>query len=669
VIIKSVGIDNYRCVQHEVLTCGRLTALVGANGSGKSTFLNAIDLFYSTSQKVVSEDFYDGDVGNSIQITVTFCKLDESEKKRFQKYIQGDELSVVRVLSFQDGKLIDKHHGITLQNPDFVNIRKAGTATAMKPLYSQLQEGQKYKNLPKWKKQEDALAALDEWEAANQQECRWELDDGQFFGFKQVAQGYLGACTRYLYIPAVRDAAADASEGRGSPITQLMDLVVRSLVQNRTDFKEFREQSDRRYGEIFNPANLTELGGLADDLTKTLQQYIPDSAVDLDWLTFSGIDIPMPQARLKLLEDGYKSEVERAGHGLQRAFIMSLLQHLAVAQAKAGAETSLPEVSSTTQAVGNEKSVKMPNLILAIEEPELYQHPGRQRHLTNILMQLSRGQIRGVVEQTQVMYCTHSPLFICLDRFDEVRLARKAQGAAGKPKVSQLITKSLDNIADRLWTADGMPAPKYTGETLRPRLVSLLDQVSEGFFASKAVLVEGPSDRAAIIGAALASDHDLESMGISVIPCTGKHGVGTVAAVFISFRIPIYCVWDSDENTAQPRGPCEKCKRPFNKKSDPSENRRLLRLLGMTEEDWPSYIKERSACFRTDRETVTKAEIGEDLFDRILDEEMVRFNIRERDHALKNPRVVSAVLKSASTLGKTSPSLNLIVKNVMAMKD
>jgi putative ATP-dependent endonuclease of OLD family len=668
VIIKSVGVDNFRCVQHEVLTCGCLTALVGANGSGKSTFLNAIDLFYSTSPKVVLEDFYNGDVGNSIRITVTFRELDESEKKRFQKYLQDDELSVVRVLSLEEGKLIDKHHGSTMQNPDFVNIRKAGAATAMRPVYSQLQESEKYKGLRKWKNQSDALAALDEWEAVNQNECQWELDDGQFFGFKQVAQGYLGACTRYLYIPAVRDAAGDATEGRGSPITQLMDLVVRSLVQNRTDFKEFREQSDRRYGEIFNPANLTELGGLADDLSKTLQQYIPDSAVDLDWLTFSGIDIPMPQAHLKLLEDGYKSEVERAGHGLQRAFIMSLLQHLAVARAKADAEASMPEPSSMTQAVANEKSVKMPNLILAIEEPELYQHPGRQRHLADILMKLSRGQIPGVAEQTQVIYCTHSPLFISLDRFDEVRLARKVQVAEGKPKASRLITYSLDYVADRLWTAEGMTPPKYTGETLKPRLAALFDQVSEGFFASVAVLVEGISDRAAIIGAALASGYNLESMGISVIPCGGKHGVGTAAAVFIPFLIPTYCVWDSDEQTTQPVAPCEKCKRPLDKESNPAENRRLLRLLGLPEEDWPSHIKEKSACFKTDRETVVKAEMGEEVVNRILDEQMTLFNILKRDHALKNPRVVSAVISSASKLGKISPSLDLIVKNVLAMK-
>jgi predicted ATP-dependent endonuclease of OLD family len=180
----------------------------------------------------------------------------------------------------------------------------------------------------------------------------------------------------------------------------------------------------------------------------------------------------------------------------------------------------------------------------------------------------------------------------------------------------------------------------------------LFDQVSEGFFASVAVLVEGISDRAAIVGAALASGYDLESMGISVIPCGGKHAVGTVVAVFIPFRIPTYCVWDSDENAAQPVAPCEKCKRPYDKESNPSENRRLLRLLGLSEEDWPSHIKDKSACFKTDRETVVKAEIGEDVFERILGEEMTRFNIRKRDQALKNPTVVSDAIKSASNLGR-----------------
>ena len=106
-----------------------LTALVGANGSGKSSFLKALDLFYSTSQKLSAEDFYNGDTKKNIQITVTFCSLDDSEKRHFKKYLQNNELSVVRVLSLEEGKLSDKYHGSTLQCPDFVDVRRVGGAT------------------------------------------------------------------------------------------------------------------------------------------------------------------------------------------------------------------------------------------------------------------------------------------------------------------------------------------------------------------------------------------------------------------------------------------------------------------------------------------------------------------------------------------------------------
>ncbi len=581
--LAAVVVENFRCIEYEALTCENLVALVGANGSGKSAFLKAIDLFYDTSPRLAPEDFYNGDTKRSIRITAVYVDLDEAERNRFGKYLQNDELSVVRVLSLVEGKPSDKYHGSTLQAPDFVQIRRAGTASAMKEIYAKLLEKEEYKGLRKWKNQLDAMAALTEWEQANPGACKHELDEGQFFGFKQVAQGYLGTSTRYLYIPAVRDAADDAAEGRGSVITQLMDLVVRSLVQNRADFKEFKESADRKYGEIFSPSKLKELEGLADGLTNTLRQYVPDSAVDLQWLSLSGLNIPMPQATLRLIEDGYKTGVERTGHGLQRAFIMSLLQHLAIAQARADAGAA-PEPDAAVTNVGK---IKTPNLILGIEEPELYQHPGRQRHLADLLTKLSKGQIPGVAERTQVIYSTHSPLFVSLDRFNEVRVARKVPGETGFPRRSQLTTRTLDFVAERLWQADGMPGAKYTGATLQPRLAALFERVSEGFFASVAILVEGDSDRAAVIGAGLANGCDLEAQGVSVIACGGKSNVCTTAAIFISFGIPIYCVWDSDEHEGEAAGACEQCKRPFDRKGNPLENRRILRLLGVQEEDWP----------------------------------------------------------------------------------
>src|SRR5205823_13884394 len=100
------------------------------------------------------------------------------------------------------------------------------------------------------------------------------------------------------------------------------------------------------------------------------------------------------------------------------------------------------------------------------------QQPGRQRHLSKILMHISRGVIPGVAERTLIIYSTHAPLFVSLGRFNEVQLTRKRGVQGGGPKVSRLTTRSLDDVADRLWRAEGMPNPKYTGQTLEPRCSS-----------------------------------------------------------------------------------------------------------------------------------------------------------------------------------------------------
>ncbi len=72
-----------------------------------------------------------------------------------------------------------------------------------------------------------------------------------------------------------------------------------------------------------------------------------------------------------------------------------MLQHPALAQMPAGEpSTETAEEVSTTN---------MPNLILGIEEPELYQHPNRQRHLSRILLLLAEGSIRGVAEKTKLI--------------------------------------------------------------------------------------------------------------------------------------------------------------------------------------------------------------------------------------------------------------------------
>lgn len=56
--ISSIRVRNYRCIEDEKLDCDALTVLVGRNGAGKSSFLRALELFYSPAAKYTQDDFY-----------------------------------------------------------------------------------------------------------------------------------------------------------------------------------------------------------------------------------------------------------------------------------------------------------------------------------------------------------------------------------------------------------------------------------------------------------------------------------------------------------------------------------------------------------------------------------------------------------------------------------
>jgi putative ATP-dependent endonuclease of the OLD family len=667
-IIESVNIRNFRSILDETLYFEHLTALVGANGSGKSSILRALDLFYSQSPKIDNDDYYNENTSNDIVVAVTFKDLGD-ERELFSKYVQDNKLRVERVFIWNNGKVIPRYYGFSLQNPKFKDIREAfeikDRGKKARELYENLFADGEYISLPGWSNIKTVQENLRQWEEQNAEKCERHRDDGQFFGFNEVALGYLGKYTKFLFIPAVRDASYDATEGRGSVITNLMDLVVRSVLAKKDAVKNLREKTQLEYTEIMDPAKLPELTTLADNLTKTLKTFVPDARIDLSWLALEQVDIPMPKAEIKLVEDGYPSAVSRTGHGLQRAFILTMLQHLALAQTI--------EVSSESQDKAElpaVQGIKIPNLVLAIEEPELYQHPNRQRHFAKILMLLSRQKIPGVIEKTQIIYGTHSPLFVGIDRIEQIRLLRKVSNGNDKPKITRIFSTNLDEIGESVWEIEGKPtADKYNRQTILPRLQTIMTPwMNEGFFSDVAILVEGEDDRAAILGIAKANDYELEGNGFSVIPCGGKTNMSRPYLIFKKLNIPLYIIWDGDYGQGETQGVCKECGRRLDKKPDPKENHRLLRLVGLKEEDWPEYINDLFACFKRDLETTLKDEIGPDIFEKCIERCQSEFCITKRKHAIKNPRVIMNIIKYAKELGCTSQSLDEIAEKILLLK-
>lgn len=644
-VIQEVQVKNFRSIQNASFTCDSLTALVGRNGTGKSSFLSALELFYDQSANVNADDFYAGDDSLEIEVALTYSELSEEENEFFATYIDGGMLSVVRVFSNKTGIKSGSYHGLRLQNPDFAEIRAVDGRRNTINKYNEFKSNGKYTSLPTIRSADQATQALAEWEEAHPEECIRMRDDGQFFGFTGVGQGYLGRYTRFIRVPAVRDATDDATDKRGSSISEIMDLVVRSVVSTRKDIATFKEQTQKQYEEILDPSKLTELTALEVQLSQTLKQYAPDAGVSLSWSDLTEIVIPMPEAEIKLSEDGYKSAVQQTGHGLQRAFILTMLQHLVAAR-------EMERASTDGLASNNGKDAEVttvPNLVLAVEEPELYQHPSRQRHMASVLLQLAQGSVPGVAKQTQVMYATHAPLFIGLDRFDQIRIIRKAEGSLGFPKTTTVTSVALNTVAEKLWDLDGQIGDRFTPTTLRPRMQAVMTPwMNEGFFADVVVLVEGVGDHAAVLAVARSMGIDLESINICVIPCLGKNNLDRPAVVFLEFGISTYVIWDSDCGPSDPVS---------------EKNQRLLRLVDATQTNPSHGVYGNHACLSGNLESILRSEISETVFDELLSLACDEFGMK-RKQAIKNPIVLSKVILDANAQGFESETLCKVVKKI-----
>lgn len=650
--IASIQVENYRCILDATLPCERLTALVGANGTGKSSFLRAIELFAATAPKMTEDDFYNRDTTAEVRITLRLSDLSSSAQDLFSAYVNDGSLTVTRTFRLIDGKVIAKYYGMRLQIPEFAPVRGSSAVAEAKKVYDDLRAHTDFAGLPAWRSRDQAAQAMADWELQHPDRCQLLTEENQFFGFAEVATGYLGRFIRFIFIPAVRDASLDATEGKGSPISELMDAAVRKTLAAREDVKSFWYDTQQRYSDLMNIEQIPDLERLRGNLNLSLKTYLPAANLHIDWSTLPTLQLPLPQAEVKIEEDGYAAPVSKTGHGTQRAFILSVLQQLAVS-----ASEGMPGIQDQAK---DGIPDDLPTMVLVIEEPELYQHPNRQRTFARTLLKLAEGEIPGVAHTVQVVYGTHCPHFVGVDRFHQVRVLRKLSRGEDQPRATsvrqaegQVVAHKLQQV---LQACGSYPdrGPNFTWETLRPRLQTIMSQhVNEGFFADVVVLVEGELDRAAIIATAYFLDIDLESMGVSVIACGGKPSLDRPLLIFREFGIPVYTVWDGDKGT---------------KGAPARENHLLLRLHDVPPEDWPAtQVKSTFACFEKNLESTLKHELTQSTYEEICQLCSEEFSISAAAGGLKHVAFFEAMLRHSSTYGKVPATLREIVLSVASM--
>jgi energy-coupling factor transporter ATP-binding protein EcfA2 len=263
--LERARIKNFRSLRDIEVTFGAHTALIGGNGAGKSSILKAIEKFYSTSKNCDADDFFGRDQGQPIEIELTFHQLSNQEAAAFEDRVRDGKLVVTRI--FDGGSSSGRYHGVVPQIPEFVAVRTQPSATQKRTAYNFLRENNPlFADLPSAGSAAAVDQALLDWEANHHDQLVLLPDDGQFFGFQNNSRGKLQRHTTFVFIPAVREASADAADGKGSVIGKLLDLLVRSQILQRDDVQAFKAQMTGAYQALVSADNMPNLEPLLEHL-------------------------------------------------------------------------------------------------------------------------------------------------------------------------------------------------------------------------------------------------------------------------------------------------------------------------------------------------------------------------------------------------------------------
>lgn len=633
--LKQVSVANYCSLEDVTVDCRFLTAMVGPNGAGKSSVLRALELFFGFTKGVTMEDVYNRDPDRTIEITVTFDDIDDAVVDELGVYLDADgTLQVTKAIDLAGARPVESYYGLRPMNPDFDDVRAAPAAQAMKT-YNALRKMDEYQDLPSETAKGRAIEHVSAWEEQHADKCPRDRDDGKHFGMGG-GNFDISQHIRYLLVPAVRDASDDA-DGSGTLPSMLSEEAFEQVMAQDEVLKTIAD-SNAMLADLVRPADNQALAKMQESLNSSLAGLAPNAGLLVQW-ELGELAPPVLQASIQVEEDGFVTSVGRTGHGVQRAMILAALQHRAVLQS----------------ARENEDGTPVPRLVLGIEEPELFQHPNRQRHFAEVLRTVAGGDGRMVADRTQVLIATHSPLFVNLHYFDCVRRLTKRASGDDAP-ATRIHQKALDEVAHQLWHVHGADDEPFTGETLRSRLQAVMTPwMNEGFFARKVVLVEGESDRAALLALAEVREVHLERDEIAVIPANGKGNLDRPFLIFSDLGIPTYIMWDGDH-------------RDKPQDQDARINRALRRMVGAEAEDFPEGVHGNHAVHKVKLERTLRDELG-DLYQQSMDVAKEAFGYDRNDEVLKSPAAMEAAMRHALDEGGELDFLSKVLDQILGIEE
>lgn len=502
--IENVTISNFRSIIHVNIGFEDLMMFIGQNNHGKSNILYAI-LFFFGEIKLEDLDFFDGT--EELYVEILFKELDENDQVTFKKYLTHDNKILVRKSAYRSGSF--QYNGY-LNNPieDFLqeinakNYKKREIAETL-PFYDKLPQSGTIKI-------DDIIKAQKEYIEENSSELsfNYEMEESNFLGLKSVAQGIFG---EVFFIPAVKNINDDLSSNKSSIFTKLYSKVISLITSSDGDIANIKEQVNNQFkkfkkyneNQSINVDRPVELNVFETKLSTNLAEW----GVNLEVEVLSpNIDEVFRSSVNIWIHDGIKTDINRKGHGLQRALTFSLIKTLS------------EQVQEEASLEGQNRQVSKASYFI-FEEPELYLHPQAQKSLLYSLENLSLN--------SQVVLCTHSSSLISLEKYKSIAIVRKDNNTK-----ETNITQYQEEILEE-------------DEKKNFQLVSWINQDrAELFFAKKVILLEGATEKTVI--PYIAKKLGVFKYEYTLIDCGSKNNIPSYVKLLETFKIPYIAVYDKD---------------------------------------------------------------------------------------------------------------------------
>jgi predicted ATP-dependent endonuclease of OLD family len=388
--ITKIKIKNFRSYKDEVeIEFGDLTAFVGKNDIGKSTVLEALDIFFNDGKGVVKLDKDDINKQaieeNDKEVVISVC-FDELPTNIIIDSTNETTLQAEYLLNSDSQLEIIKKYPNAGKEKVFVKANHPTSQNCKDLLQKKNTDYQKtirYNSITCANQTINAVMRTAIWSHFNSDlqlsEIEIDVTKGETKSIWDKLQNYLPLYSLFQSDRKNSDGDSEVQDPLKEAVKQIL-----SNAQLKQKFAEIATEVENKLREV-SARTLEKIREMNPEIANSLNPIIPP--VDsLKWTdVFKSVSIAGDD----------DIPINKRGSGVKRLILLNFF--------RAEAERRKLEES-------------IPSIIYAIEEPETSQHTEHQKKLISAFLELS------TTPQTQVIITTHSATLVKQLKFEHLRL-------------------------------------------------------------------------------------------------------------------------------------------------------------------------------------------------------------------------------------------------------